>query len=154
MHVLDPFSQIQLHICMRKIMFHYLAPALAVVRLVNGGTGYEGRVEVYHNGVWGTVCDNGWDLSDAEVVCKELGLGPAIDAKSEAFYGQGGGLIWLANVSCTGEEAAIRECSYNGWGIGYCEHSEDAGVKCAASNGIYIVKIYVCAYAYIRICTL
>ena len=117
---------------------------MVLVRLVSGPTEYEGRVEVYYNGEWGTVCDDGWDLSDTEVVCRQLGFGPAIDAKNRAFYGQGRGPIWLSDVNCTGKETTIRECSFNGWGIGSCHHSEDAAVKCAASNGT-LVKIYVCA---------
>ena len=107
-------------------------------------------MEVYYDGAWGTVCDDGWDLNDAEVVCRELGYGPAIGAKSEAFYGQGSGLILLGDVNCSGEETAIRECSFNGWGIGNCDHNKDAGVKCAASNGILVI-IYVCTYAYIHV---
>ena len=43
------------------------------VRLVGDSTEYEGRLEVCINGVWGTVCDNGWGNSDATVVCKQLG---------------------------------------------------------------------------------
>ena len=106
-----------------------------VVRLFTTFTEYEGRVEVYYNGEWGTVCDNGWDLNDAEVVCTELGYGPAIVARSEAFYGQGNGKIWLENVDCVDTDTSIIHCSHSRWGTDDCSHSEDAGVWCAPSNG-------------------
>ena len=121
-----------------KIFYHcYLA-----VCLVNGPTKYEGRVEVYHNGEWGTVCHNGWDLNDAQVVCSELRLGSAISASNSAFYGQGGGKIWLANVECVGTEKTIGNCLHRGWGVlSACSHYKDAGVKC--TSGIIITFVFV-----------
>jgi len=89
-------------------------------------------VEVYHNGEWGTVCDDYWDLNDAQVLCRELGLGQAIAARRNAFYGQGSGRIWLDNLNCVGTELSIVNCSHRGWGIENCGHYEDAGVKCSA----------------------
>ena len=108
---------------------------IVTVRLVNGSTELEGRVEVYHNGEWGTVCDKGWDSNDAQVVCKQLGIinGPTT-VRHDAFYGQGSGRIWLSDLNCTGTEFTIQECSHRGWGTEKCSHSDDAGVKCFTGN--------------------
>ena len=100
------------------------------VRLV-GRRKYEGRVEIFHDGKWGTVCDDGWGLYAAGVVCRQLDFGPAIGATGRANYGQGGGTIWLDQVICVGNESALKQCSHNGWGIHDCTHDEDAGAICA-----------------------
>ena len=115
---------------------------LATIRLVDGPTDYEGRVEVYHNGVWGTVCDDYWDLNDAQVVCRQLGFGKAVAVRHSAFYGQGSGQIWLDNVNCIGTEATIGSCSHRGWGVEFCGHYEDAGVKCIRGKFAFITVIH------------
>ncbi|XP_072048684.1 scavenger receptor cysteine-rich domain-containing protein DMBT1-like [Amphiura filiformis] len=102
------------------------------VRLVGGRNSGEGRLEVFYNGAWGTVCDDSWDNDDAMVVCRQLGFTSAINAKAvrDAQFGVGTGEIWLDGVSCSGLENGLDECSHNGWGINNCNHSEDAGVVC------------------------
>ena len=109
-----------------------------VVRLVNGSTEYEGRVEVYYNGEWGTVCDDGWDLNDAQVVCRQLGFGTTIGTVDSAIFGKGSGQILLKNLSCLGTELSIEDCLHGGWGIEDCTHEEYAFVRCAVPNGNFI----------------
>ena len=87
-------------------------------------------MELYYHGVWGTVCDDRWDLNDAQVICRELGFSYATAALHRAFYGQGSGQIWLNYVNCVGNELTIEDCSHRGWGTHYCSHYEDAGVRC------------------------
>ena len=105
------------------------------VRLVNSSSRCSGRVEVHHNQQWGTVCDDSWDLSDAEVVCRQLGCGLAVSAPGRAPFGQGHGPIWLDEVNCTGMEGAITECNFKPWGVHNCNHSEDVGVVCSGKPG-------------------
>ncbi|KAJ8045813.1 Deleted in malignant brain tumors 1 protein [Holothuria leucospilota] len=101
------------------------------LRLVDGGS-YYGRVEIYYNGAWGTVCDDFWGIDDAEVVCRQLGLAPAISVYNGAYYGQGVGPIILDDVSCYGYEQRLDQCVTGGLYVHNCDHREDAGVKCSS----------------------
>ncbi|XP_050390927.1 scavenger receptor cysteine-rich domain superfamily protein-like [Patella vulgata] len=101
------------------------------IRLVGGSGPHEGRVEVFHNGIWGTVCHDYWDNIDASVVCRELGFSPTrAVALLDASFGRGTGQIWLDDVNCQASNMALAECSHRGWGNGNCDHGEDASVIC------------------------
>ena len=89
-----------------------------------------GRVEVFYNGQWGTICDKGWDMKDARVVCLQLGYSDAVSALEGGQVPSGSGRVWLENVDCTGKEENIARCIHRGWGNHGCDHSKDVGVEC------------------------
>ena len=121
------------------------------IRLVGGAVKYEGRVEYCNDGVMGTICDDGWTVEDAAVVCTMLGypsegrfnisfvffvvlcllmflfITGAV-AFSGAAFGQGTGHIVLADVECSGTESKLNMCTSGD--PSDCRHSEDAGVRC------------------------
>lgn len=96
------------------------------VRLVGGSSPNEGRVEIHINGEWGTVCDDMWDMTDANVVCRQLGFGVAFRALSS--FGLGSGPISMDNVECDGTETSLLACTH--LGSHNCQHQEDVGIVC------------------------
>nr|XP_005008656.2 macrophage scavenger receptor types I and II isoform X1 [Cavia porcellus] len=74
-----------------------------VVRLVNGKVPHEGRVEIFHEGIWGTICDDRWEIRVATVICRSLGYKGAKAVHKAAYFGQGTGPIWL------NEDSALEE---------------------------------------------
>lgn len=103
------------------------------VRLRDGTSQYEGRVEVCLHGRWGTVCDDNWDSTDATVVCRQLnyltneGIAYAVQ---RAAFGPGSGLIFLDEVRCNGNETTLLGCRASDAGNHNCLPTEDAGVIC------------------------
>lgn len=98
-------------------------------------------MEVLYNDEWGTVCDAGWDLKDAKVLCKNLGCGTPVAVKRGAFFGQGSGPVWLEDVSCSGNETSVTQCPSNEIGTSTCEHGQDAGIICRGSSLVIVNTI-------------
>ncbi|CAL7933954.1 unnamed protein product [Xylocopa violacea] len=104
------------------------------IRLANGSSPLEGRVEVRHHGIWGTVCDDDFSNATAAVICRSLGYGGHAIAKKDGFFGPGEGPIWLDEVFCYGNETQLYRCEHNHWGQHNCNHDEDAGVICTPGD--------------------
>ena len=68
-------------------LYFYAVP-FDYIRLVDGNSVMEGRVEVFHDGQWGSICDDGWDINDATVVCHQLGYARAIAYLEYAVFGE------------------------------------------------------------------
>ncbi|XP_065846358.1 neurotrypsin-like isoform X2 [Oscarella lobularis] len=102
------------------------------LQLIGGDLGgRSGRLQIYHNNRWGTICDDYFALNEAIVACRQLGFTTGyVGYKSRAFYGRGSGPIWIDDLRCSGNESSIDKCSFNGWGSHNCYHSEDVGVVC------------------------
>ncbi|GAB0095519.1 Peptidase S1 domain-containing protein [Sergentomyia squamirostris] len=100
------------------------------VRLIGGQTNLEGRVEIKYRQIWGTVCDDDFNIEEANVMCRSLGFyGPSYVMKNT--FGPGTGIIWLDQVDCIGNETSIEQCSHWHWGEHNCAHSEDVGIRCS-----------------------
>ena len=96
------------------------------VRLVIGSARH-GRVEVLYDGLWGSVCDDGWSDANAKVVCKQMNSAGGIAIPR---LGGGSGPIWMQGVRCVGNESSLGHCAFRGFGVHNCSHDEDASVEC------------------------
>nr|XP_043065608.1 uncharacterized protein LOC108120408 isoform X2 [Drosophila bipectinata] len=100
-------------------------------RLEGGRSSNEGRLEVKYHGVWGSVCDDDFNVKNAQVACNSMGYyGPAKIEKN--IFGNGNGPIWLDQVMCYGNETSIDKCNHWNWGEHNCNHTEDVALHCTA----------------------
>lgn len=101
------------------------------VRLVNGSDSYEGRVEIFENYQWSTICDTSWDEKDAGVICGQLGFERRGAALPGSHFGRGVGQISLHSIECLGDEPSLHDCEQDIVTTSdACDHSHDASVRC------------------------
>ena len=101
-----------------------------VIRLVNGSGPHEGRIEVLWDGQWGTVCDDRFDESDGDVICRYLGFPGLVAVHHRAQFGEGTGPIVMDDLGCIGHEDSPFSCEDKKIGTSNCGHNEDASIIC------------------------
>lgn len=93
-----------------------------------------GRVEVHMNGQWGTVCNDGFDMNDAAVVCRQMGFMNAQRVMDSTLFAVGNGPIWMSDVSCTGHEGNFFDCYWSTpQNMEFCDHTNDAAIECGSN---------------------
>ncbi|KAK3595702.1 hypothetical protein CHS0354_026923 [Potamilus streckersoni] len=115
------------------------------VRIVDGPSCIEGRVEIWYHGRWGRVCDNRWDKLDGEVICRMLGYSTSsVSVYDVGRTRPGTGPFVLDNVACDGWESSIADCRHGGWGNHNCEDATySALVKCGGTELQCMIQISV-----------
>ena len=123
------------------------------IRLKDGAVAQEGRIEVCYNNIWGSVCGDGFDFTDAYVACKTISISgiflvvthwytcrlnhiipytlitePTVYTDSE--FGDGSVPIVYSNIECKGFEESFNECSKKEYGSFICSRKHVAGVRC------------------------
>lgn len=111
-----------------------LVPPQPQLRLESGEDRCAGRVEVFHDGKWGAVCDDYFNMNSANVVCRQLNCGQAVSVLGLSYFGPSGKIIQLDDVQCRGTESHLWDCRHAGWGKHNCGLNEDVGVICSGKS--------------------
>ncbi|XP_053387316.1 uncharacterized protein LOC128551050 [Mercenaria mercenaria] len=98
------------------------------IRMADGPSSTNGRVELKSLDTWGTVCDDYFGMQEANAICSMLEYPPAVSYFVGAHYGPGTGPIFVDDLSCGGDALHINNCTY----ITYdnCDHDDDVSVVC------------------------
>ena len=118
-----------------------------MIRLQGGSYSNEGRVEVYCNGQWGTICDDGFSSTEAKLICKQLGYTDFVDYNhlnrsaytiiitAFSFFRPGSSSqpIWLDELHCNSNDTnCINSCQQcPSVELHDCLHTEDVTIECS-----------------------
>ena len=107
--------------------------SLENIRLTGGSTSYEGRIEVFLDGQWGTVCSTEEiTTAEAATLCISLGFGPPQSVVSGALYGDSADVpILVDSLVCQGAKDHFTECRVSRNKGLSCTHDNDIGIICS-----------------------
>ena len=115
-----------------------------MIQLVDGDAPNAGRLEIYHDNSWGSVCRDEFDNIDGTVACQQLGY----SRLKEHYWGNqtipGTGMIWLDDINCSSSHVRLSQCQSRGWNVNDCRHSDDINLVCEG-KGIFILIVVVSA---------
>lgn len=107
------------------------------LRLVQGDVTSEsfsaGRLEIFINSTWGSICADSFDIAAADVACRQLGYQGALETDTSFHTPHGRGMegpIWLDEVQCSDDLLHILSCANNGLGKHDCDHFSDVAIVC------------------------
>ena len=106
-----------------------------LLRLRDGLTRREGRLEIFLNGKWGLVCDDGFGQDEGDVACRQLGFVRLHHFIADLDLVMGSGDlsdIWIDDVSCEGSENRLIRCNYNL--VPNCYDGESIALVCETIN--------------------
>ena len=115
------------------------------VRLRGGSRSHEGRLEVFHHGHWGTVCNTYFYPEAATVACREMGFGSVSKVLQRTPFGRGASYIWLQDIFCRGNEGSVFDCQHtfkrhaDEFRYSGCTHVKDASIICRVPR--YVPKV-------------
>ncbi|XP_038069553.1 scavenger receptor cysteine-rich type 1 protein M130-like [Patiria miniata] len=111
---------------------------------------YEGRLEIFYDGEWGTICDDDFGISEANVACRQMGYEYALDYTGGSYFGPGSGPVMLDRIYCWGSESRLVECYHSLWKVTDCTHQEDVGVICF-DESVVLAPVYIVAISLLAI---
>ena len=112
---------------------------ITLARLRGGMSQLEGRLEIYYQGVWRSVCTQHWTLKEAHVACRMMGYHSALYANT--IYGSFDRQVGIKDLRCNGSEKDLVGCQHNGWNLQGCQDKKYAIVTCSRKYILYIPTI-------------